>query len=182
VTTKVGPFPFGLAVDQATNTIYVANSNNGDGPASLSVIAGATCDGTITSGCGTTWPALPGIGRGPTGIVFAPSTHTVYTTNFSDAAVSVVNVAPVATHHPASRPPMVATGSAPFAIAIDPGNRTIYVLNNVDGTISILPEQPVRASANTPLRATPPTAASVRLSGLDRKFVGGRVQAAGSLR
>jgi hypothetical protein len=39
VTTKVGPFPFGLAVNQATITIYVAN-NNGDGPASLSVIDG----------------------------------------------------------------------------------------------------------------------------------------------
>jgi DNA-binding beta-propeller fold protein YncE len=163
VTTKVGPFPFGLAVDQATNTIYVANSNNGDGPASLSVIDGTTCDGTDASGCSTAWPALPGIGRGPTGIVFDPPAHTVYTTDFSDAAVSVVNVASAAIHHPANRPPMVATGSAPFAIAVDHGNRTIYVCNNVDGTISILPDQPVRASADTPLRATQPTAASVRL-------------------
>jgi DNA-binding beta-propeller fold protein YncE len=147
VTTKVGPFPFGLAVNQATNTIYVANNNDGDGPASLSVIDGATCDGTKTSGCGATWPALPGIGRAPTGAVFDPSTHTVYTTNFSDAAVSVVNVASAAIHHPASRPPMVATGCEPFAIAIDHGNRTIYVCNNFDGTISILSQQPVRALA-----------------------------------
>jgi DNA-binding beta-propeller fold protein YncE len=58
---------------------------------------------------------------------------------------------------------MVATGSAPFGIALDHGNRTIYVCNGLDGTISILPEQPVRALANTPLRATQPTAASVRL-------------------
>jgi DNA-binding beta-propeller fold protein YncE len=164
VTTKVGPFPFGLAVNQATNAIYVANNNNGDGPASLSVIDGATCDGTNTSGCGTAWPALPGIGRAPTAAVFDASTHTVYTANFSDAAVSVVNVAPAAIHHPADRPPMVATGSAPFGIAIDRVTRTIYVCNDVDGTISILSEQPVRASANNPLWAIPPTAASVRLN------------------
>lgn len=163
VTTKVGPFPFGLAANQATNTVYVANNNNGDGPASLSVIDGSTCDGTNTTGCGTTWPAQPGIGRAPIWVAFDPSTHTVYTANFSDAAVSVVNAAPAAIHHPASRPPTVATSSAPFPIAIDHGNRTIYVCNNLDGTISILPEQPVRALANIPLQATRPTAASVRL-------------------
>jgi DNA-binding beta-propeller fold protein YncE len=61
--------------------------------------------------------------------------------------VSVVNVASAAIHHPASRPPMVATGCEPFAIAIDHGNRTIYVCNNFDGTISILSQQPVRALA-----------------------------------
>jgi DNA-binding beta-propeller fold protein YncE len=159
-TTKVGPFPFSLAVNQATNTIYVANNNNGDGPASLSVINGAACDGTDTSGCGTTWPALPGIGRAPTAVVFDHSTHTVYTANFSDAAVSVVNVAPAAIQHPASRPPMVATGSAPFGIAVDPSHRTIYVCNGIDSTVSILAERPVRARAGSAGQTAPVAPAS----------------------
>ena len=47
----VGPAPWGIAVDPATNSIFVANNDGGDGPASLSVIHGATCDGADTSGC-----------------------------------------------------------------------------------------------------------------------------------
>ena len=46
--------PEGVAVDQATDTVYVANNANGDAPASVSVINGATCNGTHHSGCGRT--------------------------------------------------------------------------------------------------------------------------------
>ena len=46
--------PFGIAVDQATDTIYTANIFNGEGPGTVSVINGATCNAHNTSGCGQT--------------------------------------------------------------------------------------------------------------------------------
>ncbi len=148
----VGPAPWGIAVNQASNTIYVANNNGGDGPASLSVLNGATCDASNTSGCGQVPPAIRGVGRAPNGIAADPSTHTVYTANALDATVSVVDVAAPIAGHPAS-PPRVAVGSLPEAIAIDTGNHTIYIADAFDGTVSILSEQPVRA---------PQTAAGLR--------------------
>jgi YVTN family beta-propeller protein len=137
-TVTVGPAPFGIAIDQATNTIYVANNNGGDGPASLSVINGATCDSANSAGCAHRPPALPGVGRAPNGVAFDQSTGAVYTANFYDATVSVINV----TGHQASScyPPRIAVGRGPEALAIDPGNHTIYVTNSGDGTLSILPE------------------------------------------
>jgi DNA-binding beta-propeller fold protein YncE len=153
-TVTVGPAPFGIAINQATNTIYAANNNGGDGPASLSVINGATCDGTNTTGCGHTPPVIPGVGRAPNGIALDQTTHTVYTANFQDATVSVVNVTPAAIAHHSKQPPRVAVGSTPAAVAVDTANHTIYVVNSFDGTVSILPGQPVR-TPRTAGSATP---------------------------
>ena len=150
----VGPAPFGIAVNQATNTIYVANNNGGDGPSSLSVINGATCDGTNTTGCGNAPPVIPGVGRAPNGIALDQSTHTVYTANSQDATVSVVNVTPAAIAHHSKQPPRVAVGSPPAAVAVDTANHTIYVVNSFDATVSILPGQPVR-TPRTAGSATP---------------------------
>jgi serine/threonine protein kinase, bacterial len=148
-TIKVGTGPFGIAVSQPTNTIYVANTGQlfaGVFGHTVSVINGATCDGTNTTGCGKTPPAIPGIGRAPNGIAFDQTTHTVYTANFFDATVSVVNVTPRAIRRPSGQPPRVAVGSTPEAVAVDTPNHTIYVVNSFDGTVSILPERPIRAT------------------------------------
>jgi DNA-binding beta-propeller fold protein YncE len=146
VTVAVGPSPLGIAVDQRTNMIYVANNNNdGNGPASLSVINGATCDAAKVLGCSQPTAEIPGVGRGPNGIAVDPSTHTVYTANVSDSSISVVNVAPGAVAHPGRvpTPPRIAVGT-PLALAIDHANHTIYVLDPANGTVAILPERPIR--------------------------------------
>jgi YVTN family beta-propeller protein len=148
-SVTVGPVPWGLAIDQAANIIYVANNNGGDGPASLSVINGATCDGTNTTGCGTTPPAIAGIGRAPNGIAFDPATHTIYTANALDATVSIVNLSPGASGPPSSQLPKVAIGSLPGALAIDPATHTIYIADSFDGTLSLLPECPPHAASAT---------------------------------
>lgn len=145
-SVTVGPAPFGIAIGQATNTIYVANNNGGDGPATLSVINGTICDSVNMTGCGQHPRTLPGVGRAPNGIAFDPSSGTVYTANFFDATVSEVDVS---SHAASSYPPRVAVGRLPEAVAIDPANQTIYVTNIGDGTVSILPEQPVGASGIT---------------------------------
>jgi DNA-binding beta-propeller fold protein YncE len=46
-TVRVGVNPYWDTVDQATNTVYVANHNDG----TVSVINGATCNAAATSGC-----------------------------------------------------------------------------------------------------------------------------------
>jgi YVTN family beta-propeller protein len=163
-TVTVGPAPFGIAINQATNTIYVANNNGGDGPASLSVINGATCDGANTTGCGKTPPAIPGVGRAPNGIAFDKTTHTVYTANFLDATVSVVNVTPAAIGGHSTQPPRVAVGSTPEAVAVDTANHAIYVVNGFDGTVSILPEQPVRAPRTAGSATAAPESARILIS------------------
>lgn len=135
-TVKVGPYPFGVAIDQASNTIYIANNNGGDGPASLSVLNGATCDATNTTGCHQDPPALPGVGRAPRGIAFDPSTGHVYTANHQDATVSVLDVW---TRTVVPAPPRLAVGRRPIAVAVDPANHTVYVVNSLDSTLSVLP-------------------------------------------
>ena len=148
-SVTVGPAPWGLAIDQVANTIYVANNNGGDGPASLSVINGAICDGSNTSGCGKTPPTIAGIGRAPNGISFDPATYTIYTANALDATVSVVNLSRGAIGLPSGQLPKVAVGSVPEALAIDHATHTIYIADAVDGTLSLLPECPLHAASAT---------------------------------
>src|SRR4051794_24940257 len=56
-TTTFGePTPLGIAVVEATNTVYTANLNDGEAPGSVSMIDGTNCNGHDTHGCGQTPP------------------------------------------------------------------------------------------------------------------------------
>ena len=132
----VGSGPWGIAVDPDTNVIAVADGDSGDGPASLSVIHGATCDGTDTSGCGAAPLSISGIGRSPNGIAFDASTDAVYTANYENASASVVSIKESGGH---GAPPREAVGSLPGNVALDTSNDTAYVTNSQSGTVSILP-------------------------------------------
>jgi YVTN family beta-propeller protein len=131
----VGPYPFGVAVDATTNKVFVVNNNGGDGPATLSVINGSTCDAADISGCSTAPSSLAGVGRAPNGIAFDPSNNAVYTANYLDASVSIVGV-----DHPRSTavPSRLAADSLPTAVAVDPANHTVYVTSTQDGTVAVL--------------------------------------------
>ena len=50
-TVKVGAGPDGVAVNDLTHTIYIANNADGNAPGTVSVINGATCNGADTVGC-----------------------------------------------------------------------------------------------------------------------------------
>ena len=82
--------PFGIAVDQATDTIYTANIFNGEGPGTVSVINGATCNAHNASGCGQT-PATAPAGFGVNGIAVDPINNRVYATNIQDTSVTTIN-------------------------------------------------------------------------------------------
>jgi DNA-binding beta-propeller fold protein YncE len=85
-TVKVGVNPFWDAVDQATNTIYVANYNDG----TISVINGATCNATVTSGCAHTPPAVT-TGAGASFAGIDPAAHTLFAMNQNDDTLSAIN-------------------------------------------------------------------------------------------
>ncbi len=121
--------PWGIAVDQATDTIYTANIADGEGPGTVSVINGATCNGHDTNGCGQT-PAIAPAGFGAVGIAVDRTTHYVYVTNTEDTSVSVIDGAKCngtdtsgCSHTPAKD----SVGDYPGSIAIDPAVRTAYV-------------------------------------------------------
>src|SRR5262249_20415588 len=85
-TTAVGGTPQQEAVDQATDTIYVANGDDN----TVSVVNGAVCNAGDTSGCGQTWPTV-NVGDDPEAIGVNPDTDTIYVTNTNDNTVSVID-------------------------------------------------------------------------------------------
>lgn len=88
-SAPVGAGPVGLAVDQATDTIYVVNSNSN----TVSVIDGATCNARHASGC-TRVPPTVTVGSNPVDVQLDQATDTVYVANWGNGdgtTVSVIN-------------------------------------------------------------------------------------------
>jgi DNA-binding beta-propeller fold protein YncE len=83
----IGSNPSGIAVDQTTDTVYTANIADGEHPGTVSVINGATCNGSDTTGCSRT-PAKVAVGNYPGAIAVNPAVSSAYVTNV-DNTVSV---------------------------------------------------------------------------------------------
>jgi DNA-binding beta-propeller fold protein YncE len=140
ITTGNKDNPSGIAVDQSTNTIYTANLADGEYGGTVSVINGATCDGSNMTGCGQT-PTTVAAGFGAAGVAIDQATHKVYVTNIEDTSVSAINGATCNGSHTTGcghRPRKLAVGNYPGAIAIDPAVGTVYVAN-LDSTVSVIP-------------------------------------------
>ncbi len=139
-TAKAGMGPFGVAVNDRTHTVYVANNANGDSPGTVSVINTATCNATRTTGCRRHFPTLP-TGRAPLLVTADGHTGTVYITDFESAAVTILNgsrcnaTATSSCRHASHEQ---AVGSGPFGIAVNGRAGTAYVANGyLPGTMSI---------------------------------------------
>jgi YVTN family beta-propeller protein len=159
-TTGVGPAPTGVAVDPATDTVYVSNggliSTQGH---TVSVINGATCDGTHTSGCGST-PQIIDVGRGPNGVALDLSNGTAYTPNQADNDVSVIDIATcnaTVVSGCSQRTADIQVGGNPWALAVDPVLHTVYVANNWDETLSAINTDTCNGTTNSGCSARPPT-------------------------
>jgi DNA-binding beta-propeller fold protein YncE len=128
----VGSNPWGIAVDQATDTIYTANIADGEHPGTVSVINGAICNGQNTSGCDQT-PALAPAGFGTVGIAVDQATNHVYATNTQDTSVTTSNgktcngTTARGCDHTRTR---TVVGDYPGAIAVDPTSGTGYVTDS----------------------------------------------------
>jgi DNA-binding beta-propeller fold protein YncE len=143
VKVGTGTF-FGLAVSEATDTIYGPNAGLGFTGDTMSVINGATCNGTDHSGCGHL-AATVKVGPGPAGVVVNDRTHTVYVVNNangdSPGTVSVINGATcnATVITGCSGPfPTAATGNSPLFIAADTRTGTLYVTNFSSASVTIL--------------------------------------------
>jgi DNA-binding beta-propeller fold protein YncE len=138
-TINAGSNPWGIAVDQATDTIYTANIADGEHPGTVSVINGASCNGTNHSGCGQT-PATVAAGFGALGVAIDPATDTIYVSNQEDTSVSVINGATcngTDSTGCSQAHPKVAVGNYPGAVTVDPASGTAYV-GNGDNTLSVI--------------------------------------------
>jgi YVTN family beta-propeller protein len=139
-TVTVGSDPTGVAVDQAANTVYVANNANGDAPATVSVINGATCDGTIHSGCSQTAATAPA-GRGAFGLAVDQAANKIIVASFNDASVSLINAATCNGTNTAgcgSVPAKEAAGSGAFWVAVDTATGTAYVSDFNDNDLAVV--------------------------------------------
>ena len=128
---KVGAGPFGVTVNDRTHTVYVVNNANGDAPGTVSVINGATCNGTHTAGCRQHFPTFA-TGRSPLILAVDERTDALYVTDFSSAGVTIMDGsrcnASVSSGcgAPLREQPV---GSQPFPLAVNPRNGTVYVGN-----------------------------------------------------
>jgi YVTN family beta-propeller protein len=130
-TIHVGKVPIGIAVDQATDTVYVNNA----GSNTISVIDGATCNGTNRSGCGQVPATLAAKGVA-FGLAVNQATDTLYATQTGSGTLAVFNGATcdaTDTSGCGQKPATVTVGSFPEGVAVDQATDTVYVANNVDG-------------------------------------------------
>ena len=135
--------PWGIAVDQATETIYVTLSGGGDYSSGLWVINGAICNGSDVAGCNQVPPNIP-TGYNALGMAVDPLTHVVYTANFFDSSLSVIAGAVCNRFTSLGCGlvlPKLPTASFPDSIATDPAVGTAYVASFEFGT-SVLPLVP----------------------------------------
>ena len=137
-TVTVGVAPFGVAVDQASDTVYTANFANEALDGSVSVIDGARCNGRITSGCRRIPPTVP-TGIGAAFVAVDRALHTVFAVNAGDDTLSAIDTrtcGAVTTSGCGARPPNEQAApvqnpgfvSGPGAFALVPGTGTAYVV------------------------------------------------------
>jgi YVTN family beta-propeller protein len=135
-TTAVGDTPQQEAVDEATDTVYVANGDDN----TVSVVNGAACNAGDTSGCGQTWPTVA-VGGNPTALGLDPRTNTIYVANADDDTVSVIDGSTcngTDTSGCGQVAATIAVGSMPLSVGIDPSTDTIFVGDRNDGLVSVI--------------------------------------------
>ncbi len=143
VTTMVGTTPQEVAIDEASNTIYVANQADN----TVSVIDGTHCNGTDTSGCNQSWPTIA-VGAAPQALAFNPTDATLYVANTDDNTVSVISGdTPIAT---------ISVGAGPRSVGFVLDKNTVFVGNRDDLTVSVIDGATCNAANTTGCSHIPP--------------------------
>ncbi|MGD1256333.1 protein kinase domain-containing protein [Mycobacterium seoulense] len=115
---RVGNGPFGVAVDSAGHTAYVANT--GSNSVSLVDTGSRTVTATIA------------VGRHPVGVAVDTSTRTVYVTNYDDSSVSVIDTAN------GTVIARIGVGTHPGGVVVDPDARIAYATNGDNASVSVI--------------------------------------------
>jgi DNA-binding beta-propeller fold protein YncE len=131
VGSQPGGYPQGLAVDQHTQNVYVANFNDD----TLSVIDGKRCNAHHLSGCAQSAPTVQ-MGGGPPAVAVVRSVHTIYIADGVDGAVAVIDERTCTAEHlvgcrpaPAPAAPLAPNHNLTLA-AVDVAEHTAYVEDN----------------------------------------------------
>ena len=114
----VGTKPYAIAVNPATNKIYVANNASGN----VTVFDGATFTATTVAD-----PTA----SGPIALAVNPVTNKIYVANYGSATVTVINGF-------MNTFTTVNVGTNPRAIALDPLTNQVYVANNGSATVTVI--------------------------------------------
>ena len=117
-TIGVGSAPWGVAVDEGDDTVYVTNLN-GD---NVSVINGRT---------GTVAGTIP-VGDRPEGVAVNEGDDTVYVTNLGGNSVWVIN------GRTRTVDDTITVGGLPLGVAVNQGDDTVYVTNQGSFTVSVI--------------------------------------------
>lgn len=144
-TVTVGLGPYGVAVDDATNTVYVATNQGSSSPGTLSIINGATCNGHTTTGCSDLFPTIE-VGRGPQLAVADTGADRIYIVDNGGAGISMlngVNCNARTTSGCSTAATEQAVGSQPIGLALNLNTHAVYVMTFlVSASMSILGGRP----------------------------------------
>jgi YVTN family beta-propeller protein len=129
-TIPVGNSPFGLAVNPATNTIYVGNGLDD----TVSVIDGA--NNTVTATIPLAVPGIPPGGSSPFGLAVNPATNTVYVASIgTNSGPDNIAVIDGATNTVTANITVVGFAGE---VAVDPTTNTVYVASSDPGTVAVI--------------------------------------------
>ena len=156
---------FAVAVNPATETIYLANRKDN----TVSVIDGRACNGSHTAGCDQDWPTVA-VGASPQALAVNKATNTIYVTNTNDNTVSVIDGSTCNGSDNSGcgqTPPTVAAGAAPRALGVNQITDTIYVGNRDDGTVSVIDGRRCNGTASSGCGQTAPAVAIGGAAGIN---------------
>jgi DNA-binding beta-propeller fold protein YncE len=124
-----------VAVDPATNTIYVATWNGG-----VLVVDGRTCNGTDVSGCRKVLATVPVAGGAAT-MEVDQAAGTLYVTSPDPSLVTVINTSTCSARDVGGCAGHLMTargGPDPLAMAGDQAAHTLYVADGGENTVSMI--------------------------------------------
>jgi DNA-binding beta-propeller fold protein YncE len=149
-----GTDPIGIAIDEATNTVYVANFSG-----AVAVVNGRRCDARHTSGCNAALATVP-VGVYPQFLAVDDRTHTIYVANSGSNTVSVIDGrrCNAGTTAGCRRPrASIAVGPVPFTVAVNDVTDTVYVTDLGAHTVSVIDGRTCNATNVRGCRRRPAT-------------------------
>ena len=131
-TITVGSGASWDTVDQATDTVYVANKNDG----TVSVINASRCNSTVTTGCTST--PLPGPSRPGFAVTDAVYRSRSPSIALGGAQANPAQCRPSRTAGCVSTAVAVPSGAGAAGVAVDNFLHTVFVVNQDDDTLSAM--------------------------------------------
>ena len=145
VNARFGEIPTGVALDAASDTMYVTARNERRGlRGTVAMVNVATCNASGIRGCRHVAHVSTG-GRPPTDVAVDEQTHTLYVaSDVPTSAVAVYNTATcnaVTTRGCTRHPPLISAApgvTGPATLAINPVTDTVYVIYANSNQLSVI--------------------------------------------